>query len=134
VIALDAQSFLATDYTGTVHITSNDPTATTPADYTFSISDGGIAGFTATFHSLTTANVPSLQTISVTDAADDLCVTGAFYVFPQHKPAPASLLSSWGLALLAGALIASAWFLGNGRDEEMRLSMCGLTHRQQESS
>jgi hypothetical protein len=40
--ARDAYNNLITTYTGTIHITSSDPTAILPADYTFTASDRGL--------------------------------------------------------------------------------------------
>jgi hypothetical protein len=47
VAAYNADGSLDTDFTGTVHFTSTDPTAKLPADYTFVVSDGGDHTFTA---------------------------------------------------------------------------------------
>jgi hypothetical protein len=61
VTALDAGNNTATGYTGTVHFTSTDGTATLPANFTFTLPAGGSGTFSAT---LTT---PGNQTITATD-------------------------------------------------------------------
>jgi hypothetical protein len=42
ISARDAYNNIITTYTGTIHITSSDPTAILPADYTFTASDRGL--------------------------------------------------------------------------------------------
>jgi hypothetical protein len=42
IYAYDAYGNVATGYTGTVHVTSFDPQATLPADYTFTAADAGV--------------------------------------------------------------------------------------------
>lgn len=49
VVALDACNQRVAGYTGTVRFTSSDPTATLPADYTFTPADNGSRLFTVTF-------------------------------------------------------------------------------------
>ena len=64
VTALDANGNRATGYTGTAHFTSSDPhPATLPADYTFTVADGGRHAFPLAFKLFIT---PS-QTITATD-------------------------------------------------------------------
>jgi cysteine-rich repeat protein len=45
VTAKNANNLNAVGYTGTVHFTSNDPSATLPANYTFTLMDGGVRVF-----------------------------------------------------------------------------------------
>jgi hypothetical protein len=61
VVVLDASNHLATNYTGTVHFTSSDSTATLPANYTFTSSDHGVHFFQVTL------NTQGSQTITATD-------------------------------------------------------------------
>jgi hypothetical protein len=63
VTALDANGNVASNYTGTIHFTSTDPSATLPADYTFSPSDGGTQSFTVTL------TKSGNQTVTVTDTS-----------------------------------------------------------------
>jgi hypothetical protein len=61
VTALDAYGNVATGYTGTVHFTSSDRSATLPANYTFTGSDGGVHAFSVTLRTR------GRQFITVTD-------------------------------------------------------------------
>jgi hypothetical protein len=63
VYAKDANNVTITSYTGTVHFTSSDGSATLPADYTFTTSDGGFHAF---FYGAT-FRTPGAQTVTVTD-------------------------------------------------------------------
>jgi hypothetical protein len=64
VVALDAGGRPAKDYTGTVHLTSTDGSATLPDDFTFTASDHGRHTFTVTF------GTDGSQTVTATDTAD----------------------------------------------------------------
>jgi hypothetical protein len=64
VVARDADGNPLTDYTGTVHLSSSDPQAVVPADYTFTIVDQGAHTFNVT---LKTAGT---QSIAVADTAN----------------------------------------------------------------
>lgn len=61
VTAEDAGGALLSGYRDTVHVTSSDPQAGLPADYTFTAADSGIHDFTVTFQTVGT------QTVTVTD-------------------------------------------------------------------
>ncbi len=61
VTALDPYGNVATGYTGTIHFYSSDDQAGLPADYTFTVSDGGAHLFTATL------NTPGTQVIGALD-------------------------------------------------------------------
>ena len=61
VSARDLFGNFTTNYFGTVHFTSSDPTATLPANYTFTFGDGGVKAFQATLRTLGT------QSITATD-------------------------------------------------------------------
>jgi hypothetical protein len=67
VTALDALGSTATDYTGTVHFTSNDSFASPPSDYTFVPGDAG----THTFTLGATLNTAGVRTISANDTSYD---------------------------------------------------------------
>jgi hypothetical protein len=70
VTALDASAITATGYTGTVHFTSTDGSATLPGNYGFVAGDAGIHTFT----SGATLNTVGTQTITATDT-----VTASIY-------------------------------------------------------
>jgi RHS repeat-associated protein len=64
VTALDAFGNRATGYTGTVHFTSSDPSATLPKDYTFTAADKGSHTFPAKLAEL------GIQSLIATDKAN----------------------------------------------------------------
>jgi hypothetical protein len=99
-------SNISKNYTGTIHFTSDDPTAELPPDYAFTATDAGIHKFTATFHSLTTTNIPSLQFITVNDAANKISGMWGFFISPapQQTALSAPTLDSASLAVLGGVL------------------------------
>jgi hypothetical protein len=70
VTAQDAMGHTVTGYQGTVHITSSDPQAVLPADYTFTAADAGVHIFNVTLRTAGT------QSITVTDTASS-SITGA---------------------------------------------------------
>jgi hypothetical protein len=79
VTALDAYGNVATGYTGTVHVTSSDPIAVLPADYTFTATDAGVHVFRANLvqagaHSLT---VTDTATPTLTGSQTGITVTPA---------------------------------------------------------
>jgi hypothetical protein len=92
VIALDAQYGIATNYTGTVIITSSDPSAVLPPPHSYSASDGSIFAFTIAFNSLGPGPVPSSWTVTATDQGNGLTATGTFFVVAA-QPAPIPTLS-----------------------------------------
>ncbi len=63
VTAMDPYGNLATGYTGTVHFTNSDSTATLPANYTFKASDAGVH----TFVNGVKLRKRGTQTLTVTD-------------------------------------------------------------------
>src|SRR5207245_3149074 len=65
VSALDQNNNLISNYSGTVHFTSSDGTATLPGDYTFDPTEGGVHIFGAV--TLLTAGP---QTLNVLDTAN----------------------------------------------------------------
>jgi hypothetical protein len=62
--ARDAYNNVVTNYAGTIHVTSSDPTASLPADYTFTASDRGLHSFPVTLG--TAGN----QTLAATDTSN----------------------------------------------------------------
>jgi hypothetical protein len=88
VKAVNAQGSPVTTYSGTVHLTSSDPAAVLPADYTFTSTDAGTHQFQVT---LKTAGS---QTVIVTDTASSV-TTGRTPV--SVAPASASSLTLSGL-------------------------------------
>jgi hypothetical protein len=85
VTVQDAVGNTITGYTGKVHFTSSDGKADLPADFTFTVSDGGVEMFTAT---LKTAG---MQSITVTDATYS-SVTGTQANIEVDPAAASSLL------------------------------------------
>ncbi len=76
VQALDGMGNVSADYTGTVHLTSTDPQAGLPADYTFTSTDQGVHSFTVT---LKTAGA---QTVTAGDVANGLTGSAPVAVDP----------------------------------------------------
>jgi hypothetical protein len=64
VVPLDASNHPVRSYTGTVHLSSSDGSATLPADYTFTSADRGVKLLSVTFESA------GSQTLTVADTAD----------------------------------------------------------------
>jgi len=86
VHAFDAYGTAAVGYTGTVHFTSSDPSATLPANYTFTGGDHGSKVFSVT---LRTAGS---QTVTVTDIANPLLTTT--FTYSVQLLAPTGLVAS----------------------------------------
>lgn len=63
-------STVDTGYTGTIHFTSNEATATLPADYMFVPADNGTHTFSATFNRSDDVNAHKLFTISARDTVN----------------------------------------------------------------
>jgi hypothetical protein len=83
VSALDANGQIDSGHTGTVHLTSSDPSAVLPADYTFTAADQGTHTFSVTLK--TAGN----DTITATDTVDG-SITGSTSV--TVNPAAAAQL------------------------------------------
>jgi hypothetical protein len=81
VVALDANNHVVAGYTGTVHFTSTDTTATLPADYTFQSTDNGAHVFSVTF------DVAGSQTLTVTDTSAST-ITASRTVNVRSKSSP----------------------------------------------
>ena len=78
VTAKDAFGNTATGYTGTVHLTSSDPQAVLPADYTFTGGDAGVHAFSVTLKSAGTRTVTATDTLtgSINGTSAGTAVTG----------------------------------------------------------
>jgi hypothetical protein len=98
VTARDANGNVLTGYTGTVHFTNSDRSATLPADYTFTAADQGVHTFSATLFRA------GSQSIAATDVAHG--VSGSELV--TVAPAAASTL-----VLAAYPSPTDAGFAGN---------------------
>jgi hypothetical protein len=88
---LDQAGWPATNFRGTVHFTSSDPSAVLPADYTFTAADGGTHSFTATL------NTVGIQSLTVTVQGSAL--TGVQSGIDVHEPGRA-LVPSLGQDLV----------------------------------
>ena len=64
VTAFDAYGNRATNYTGTVHFTSSDGSATLPANYTFAAGDNGVVSLGATLRTVGTQSLTATDTLS----------------------------------------------------------------------
>jgi hypothetical protein len=64
VTALDAYGNVATGYTGTVAVTSSDPIASLPANYTFTSADAGVHTFTAALKRAGTQLIQAADTLT----------------------------------------------------------------------
>jgi hypothetical protein len=85
VAAVDSSGKALPSYAGTVHLSSSDPQAGLPADYTFSSADHGVHTFWVT---LTTA---TNQSITASDTTNN-SVCGTAHVSVQPAPASAILV------------------------------------------
>ena len=70
-------------YTGTIHFTSSDTTASLPGDYTFAPGDNGTKTFSATFNTLST----QMQSLAATDTKT-ASIHGIQTISAVNPPAP----------------------------------------------
>jgi len=105
VVAADAGFDIVTNYAGTVHITSSDPTATLPPDHTYTPADAGVFAFQVTFHSVTSTEIPSPEKIYAADVGNPLAGLQIFSVFLPVRPMPTPALGISSLLFLGGALV-----------------------------
>jgi hypothetical protein len=83
VTALDGANAPATSYTGTVQLTSTDPSIRgLPASYTFLPSDNGVKTFTVMF------GTPGNQSITATDTVDSRITGSTAVTIAQAPPLP----------------------------------------------
>jgi hypothetical protein len=81
VTALDAFNNVVPSYTSTVHFTSTDPSAVLPADYTFQLTDQGLAIVAAALQTTGKMSLTATDTVASS-------ITGTTSI--QINPAPAS--------------------------------------------
>jgi len=82
VAARDPWGNIADGYTGTVHFTSSDATATLPGDYTFLAGEHGTHDFNITLRA------SGLQSVTVTDTVNGAITgSGTFFVTPAEASA-----------------------------------------------
>jgi len=99
-----------TGYTGTVQITSSDPSAVLPAAYTFTSSDGGVHTFQATLKTGTS------QTITATDVSHaNLTATNGVSI--TQPSSPATLTTPQPGTALTTSSVAFTWTAGSGVTE-----------------
>jgi hypothetical protein len=135
VTAVDPFGQVAVGYTGTVTFstTDPDPAVVLPADYTFTLDDGGMHTFSNTGLGETTLLTLRRQTITVADTADS-AITGQVTVrvrrspsapdpAPGHGAGPAASVPADGVWLLAPSMRHSfsqsdpmGWALLDGAD------------------
>jgi hypothetical protein len=90
VTAVDPFRQVAVGYTGTVTFstTDADPGVVLPADYSFTLDDGGVHTFSDTGLGETTLITPGDQTLTVMDTADNT-ITGGAIITVNSGPGPA---------------------------------------------
>jgi hypothetical protein len=67
VRALDAYGNTATGYRGTIHFNASDPSASVPANYTFTAADNGVHTFSYTLNPALTLKTAGSQAVRATD-------------------------------------------------------------------
>jgi hypothetical protein len=71
----DPYGNIATGYTGTVHFTSSDGTASLPANYTFTATDAGVHTFSATLKTAGTQSITATDTTTASLSGTDGGIT-----------------------------------------------------------
>jgi hypothetical protein len=110
VTALDPYGNVAPSYTGTVQLTSNDPTAALPANYTFTGADAGVHAFTATLKKAGSSRLitaTDTTTSTITGTAGNITVNPG--LFTAFKASPFSYNWAAGSAQTFG-LVAQDTF------------------------
>jgi len=92
-----------TSYTGTVHFTSSDPSASLPADYTYVVSDAGAHTFQATLVTGTS------QTITATDSAHPTLTLGTSFSITSPAATAPVLTSPTPGGTLTGPSATFTW-------------------------
>ena len=119
VYAIDANGDLATNYEGTVAITSTDQFAMLPPAHTFTLADGSVFTFSIAFNSLP-SGYPSVnrQNVTATDSVNGISGSVQFAVVPARTqvletapvlPQPFRLL----LILIIGGIAVGSLALRN---------------------
>ena len=123
VTARDGSGSTNTAYTGTVHFTSSDVTATLPANYTFQVADAGVHQFAVTLRTTgaETVTATDIATSTVTGTSGAIAVTTAPPpppFSPQGVGAPQVALTPDGSTQLVfwksttTNQLAEAWYTG----------------------
>jgi hypothetical protein len=109
VTAQDAYGNATPAYRGTVHVTSTDPAATLPPDYTFTAADAGVHAFTTPVF-----NTAGTRSLTVTDMSTSVTGVGTTTVVA----APASTMSLIVLSPSTSSVTAGAGmaFTAQARD------------------
>jgi hypothetical protein len=94
VVALGANNKLASSYAGTIALTSSDPAATLPGNYTFVASDHGVHTFQVTFNTAGSESIIATDTITTS-------ITGQTSV----NVTTAGAVTHFGLITLGPALV-----------------------------
>jgi hypothetical protein len=114
VKALDAYGNTATGYTGTVRVTSSDPAAVLPANYTFGPLDAGLHTFSVTLSTL------GYLSVTATDVASGIQASTTTHV----------VSSAGHLAVIGNGSVQSATGSGSGNNTPTQL-VTGLSSDQQ---
>jgi hypothetical protein len=111
VTAVDPFGQVAVGYTGTVTFSSSDPRrrVVLPADYAFTLEDGGVHRFTDTGRGETTLRTHGRQTIAVADTADPSITGQASVRVRRPRPAPGPV-AGHGYLGTAPVLDDVVWF------------------------
>jgi hypothetical protein len=112
VYAVDATGEQVPNYTGTVTFTSTDPAAVLPPPYTFDPAvDGGVLTFFGGQNpSIAIFNTLGVQTLTVTDAANQFSGSASIIVHANQFTAGVPTLSRAGVvAAIALLAIAGIW-------------------------
>jgi hypothetical protein len=88
VSAQDSYKNTITGYTGTIHITSSDPAAVLPGDFTFTAADQGIRGFYATLNTLGTQTITATDTVTPSITGSVAVTVGPSTLFVAGFPSP----------------------------------------------
>jgi hypothetical protein len=104
VTAKDAYGNTATGYTGKVHFTSTDATATLPADYTFTATDAGVHVFSVTLKTVGTRSVTATDSVSLATGSQSAIVVNpgsAMQLTVSGLPSPYGAGSTQSLTVTA---------------------------------
>lgn len=92
ITARDANSHIATGYTGTIHFTSSDGSATLPGDYTFVPADNGVRTFTngVTLQTAGSRSVVATDTVTASVTGSANVIVGATATIVTSSPNPSA--------------------------------------------
>jgi hypothetical protein len=123
VTAVDPFNQLAVGYTSTVTFSTSDPDSgvVLPADYTFTLADGGVHTFTDTGLGETTLVTAGAQTITATDTSDNTITGSAAVAVNSPAPAPGGLAHGQAWPASQAAAFADQvfveWFRARSRHQ-----------------